>query len=749
MRFRSTLTLLASAVLVTPTAAVMERGDYPWGTELRSYYDQEMAENLGKVQWLLNLGPTGIRARIYPDKPEHLVVKYVFQDADSPAKDLVNIDDVIVGANGEKFRTPHRFGRNLPDGGGWDGPMMELAGHIEDSQGADGLLTLIVWPAGHRGSEKEVPIQLEAVGRFAPTFPYNCPRSTRMLEDLCDFIVMDYESGNWKKENQFYGGAHGHAHQLLALMASGNPKYDRVLKDAMERYHGKRYDPTGGGFQTWGWGFDSIIMSEWYLKTGDRKVLPALESVAAAMPLGCFNKNGIYTHRSELNLRITGRKPYASIAAISGLQMTGMSLMQVADLSYDETLYQNIHQHYLNSATPAALNIAYAFSNADRFNDSDITHRHAIIQLHDPTKGRSGKGPGHVVPTGMEGIGTYDIVWPTKADHRWKPTDWIAKEADTNILTEHKGDGIRRVDRNHPDYVQAPEPSKPYETTRSGGHLAPVGMGALAHLIGNDDKPSWHYLGHHAANTCALKPGNAFDGHASSNLAAFWSVLGAARSDQPETLRAYFDYMKTFLILSETHNGGLILQPWGRDRPGCNSDVSYGPRTLPTATGAILLALGKRELHITGKGTGGGAELPTDNFFTRPARKLPDEHRALLGEALLTALAEISHEGLLKPVPVDLSKARTAVWLARVEPDRKLTFQAPQGDKTASFAFDELTIQDHAALAGLAAKYRADDPEAQATAGIYAEITGDTRTADAFYAKAGSEIQAKLGELFE
>jgi hypothetical protein len=125
-------------------------------------------------------------------------------------------------------------------------------------------------------------------------------------------------------------------------------------------------------------------------------------------------------------------------------------------------------------------------------------------------------------------------------------------------------------------------------------------MGALAHLIGNKDRPSWEYLGRHCANTCALGPGNAFDGHAASNLHAFWSILGAARGGEPEKLRAYFDYMKTFLVLSETHNGGLILQPWGRDRPGCNSDPSYGPRILPTATGAILLSLDKKLLQITG-----------------------------------------------------------------------------------------------------------------------------------------------------
>jgi hypothetical protein len=104
--------------------AIMERGDYPWNVKLRSYYDDEMSAELDTVPWLLNLGPTGIRARIYPDKANQLVVKYVFRDPKSPARDLIQAEDVIVGANGRKFKTSHRFGRNLPGGGGWDGPMM-------------------------------------------------------------------------------------------------------------------------------------------------------------------------------------------------------------------------------------------------------------------------------------------------------------------------------------------------------------------------------------------------------------------------------------------------------------------------------------------------------------------------------------------------------------------------------------------------------------------------------------------------
>lgn len=739
------LPLLLLCLSFQNVSSIMPSGEHPWNVTLKSEEDAEMEKALGSIPFFLNLGPTGIRAKIEQENPKHLLVKYVFQDKDSPAKGLVQIEDVIVGANGKKFKTEHRFGRNLPDGGGWDGPMMELAGHIEDSQGKEGKLELIIWPKGVQTDEKVVTIPLKVVGRFAETFPYDCNRSDVMLEELCDFMADKYKaSGN------SFGRPHNHAHQLLALMASGNSKYNRVIKENISKYYDKRYDPYGGGFQIWNWGFDSVVMGEYYLLHKDRRLLPAIKSLTEAMPLGCHMSNGIYTHRSYLTIMTEGSKPYASIAAISGLQKLGMSLFDKAGLEYDKQLHQNIHQHFLNSATPETAQIAYAFGNADRFNDESIHPRHAIITLKDGAKGPKGKGPGHVVCIGMKDIPEYDVFWPTKADPRWKPLDWLENEADTNIVTELKDKGVYQVNRANPKYKQAEEPTKPYKTTGSGGHLAPVGMGALSHLIGSDNPTSWEYLGHHLANTCALKPGNAFDGHASSNLAAFWSVLGAAQSDDPKMLREYFDYMKTFLILSETHNGGLILQPWGRDRPGKNSDPHYGARTLPTATGAILLALGKRHLQITGAGSASSEkESDRSNLTKRKARILPKERLAQLDQRLIKSLDALDQRNELQKTPVSISKARSQVWLANVEDKTKLTFQALEGEKQADFDFKELSIKDRSEMALLIASQQPENMEALAFAGVYKEIIGDTKSADEYYQKVDSKVKEKIDQFFE
>lgn len=61
----------------------------------------------------------------------------------------------------------------------------------------------------------------------------------------------------------------------------------------------------------------------------------------------------------------------------------------------------------------------------------------------------------------------------------------------------------------------------------------------------------------------------------------------------------------------------------------------------------------------------------------------------------------------------------------------------------------ETTADDHAMLSRLVAGYRSTDKEAQATAGIYMELIGNTTVADEYFEKAGPEIREQLEELFE
>ena len=57
-------------------------------------------------------------------------------------------------------------------------------------------------------------------------------------------------------------------------------------------------------------------------------------------------------------------------------------------------------------------------------------------------------------------------------------------------------------------------------------------------------------------------------------------------------------------------------------------------------------------------------------------------------------------------------------------------------------------MKDHAFLACLVARFQPANPEAQVYAGIFMERTGDTESADTYYAKASPELLEQIGKLF-
>jgi hypothetical protein len=732
--------LLVLALSCCSAWAIFEKGDFPWKVKLHAWQENPMNEALGDC-WYLNVGPTGLRAQITHEHPSCFTIRYVFKG--SPAAGKIRAGDIVVGANGTMLQRPHRFGRRTVDG--WDGPLVDMAELIEDSQGRDGKLDLIVWPGGDRGKQKTVTLRIKPVGRFSPTYPFNCRRSDKLVAQFCDALVETYEMETpWKKRNSWRRGPHTTSHCILALMASGDRKYERLVKTIMSGYAGKRYDSTAaGGFPSWGCGYDGIVMGEYYLRYKDKRLSPAMESLARYYEEAQDWRSGGNSHKPfpAIQRRIAGGGPkgYGAMASPGGLAMLAMSLFRAGGQEYSELAYERIHQAYLLAAKPDVVSIVYGFP----------AWNHATITLEDKSKARSGKGTGYRCPAGMKGIGKYTVTWPTKADPRWKPTDWVAGEADRNTVFESAD--WRLVVRT----MAKPEPTTPYHTTRFCSE-APVGLGALAHLIGNKGNRSWEYLGEHCANSCALGPREWLQGHASSSMHQLWVALGASRGDE-KAFRGFMDQVKWWFIMQEDFRGSCLILP-DRDRD-TNSDPYYAPHMLPTANAAIVLALARRRLQITGAGMQGSvsahsprgpsARRSAPEPRTRNARTLAPERLAALNGALLSALAKLSGGKALAPKPVLISKTRAKVWLAEAGDDGRLTFQVAGGTKKASFAFDDLSPTDHATLSLLVAELKADSPDAQAMAGVYLEAVGRVDDADRYFTKAGETSRSKLEKLFD
>lgn len=607
--------------------------------------------------------------------------------------------------------------------------MLDMSKLIEDSQGTDGKLELIVWPGGSRSDEKTVTVQIEPIGRFSPTWPYNCPRSDRLLTELCDFLVSEH-----RRAGRFEAMTHTHSAAMLALMASGERRHERLVRQLISDYYGKRYDPTdAGGLPAWGQVHDGIVMGEYYLLNRDRRLIPAMNSLAECIDNSVWPENGGLSHRpfAAIMRRIAagGPKGYGAMSFPAGLGMVSLSLFKEAGLEHAEPAYQRIHQAFLDSACENG-SIGYGFKEWD----------HAVIVLADskgPPK-NSRKGIGFECLEGMEGIGEYTIEWPTKADPRYRPTDWLRRESEKNRVFD-MGGAKRLVVRN----MAPDEPRRPF---RHGGgmvgHHGRSGVGALAHSIGNADNKSWGYLADLLATGAAKSYRGLMDGHASTHMHVLWGTLGASRASEKD-FREYLDYIKWWMIMAQAHDVGFVVMP-GRDY--ASTDHVYGTRNLPSACAALILSLKEKRLRITGASAAGDLAAAK---VARSPRDLTERGRMLLDRTLLFSLAELSHEGGVTPVAMNLSKANVPVAFVRVGRDGRLTFRAIQGEQEATFPLEELSAGDRAQLARLVSQLRPDDAEVAGMVGLLMENSGHTEHADMYYEKTNERIQDRIHDLFE
>ncbi|QDU19805.1 DUF6288 domain-containing protein [Urbifossiella limnaea] len=228
-----------------------------------------------------NLGATGLRGWIYT-KPANffesqqgrtttasrqILVTHV--GANSPADGVVNLDDVILGANGKPFA---------------DDARKSLALAIQDAEGGarDGRLGLTVWRGG---KAEEVQLKLRVFGRYGETAPYDCAKSRRIFDEACAVLARE------PLKDDIWGAVNG-----LALLATGDPDYLPRVRELAR----KMAPPTlrlqlRDGMVIWDWGYRTVFLCEYYLLTRDPEVFPAIREYTITLAKG-QSLYGTYGH---------------------------------------------------------------------------------------------------------------------------------------------------------------------------------------------------------------------------------------------------------------------------------------------------------------------------------------------------------------------------------------------------------------------------------------------------------------------
>jgi hypothetical protein len=157
-------------------------------------------------------------------------------------------------------------------------PRIQLGNLITRAEATDGKIVMQV--SDEAGTEaREVSMQIPVLGTYSETWPLDCPKSDKIVRNYAEYLKA--------------GGTQGFALGHLFLLSTGDESdLEYVRKWARSK------PKEGVSFHTWNAGLGNIALCEYYLRTGDEEVLPAIQAVADVIAEA--ENNGGWGNRAPL-----------------------------------------------------------------------------------------------------------------------------------------------------------------------------------------------------------------------------------------------------------------------------------------------------------------------------------------------------------------------------------------------------------------------------------------------------------------
>lgn len=296
------------------------------------------------------LGPTGIFGTV--GKNDFTVTKVA---AGTPAHGKITGKDVIIGVNGKQFEGDVRKAiaaaivhAETPKGNGVltlmlrGKPRLEKAPKLEPEPGDDDPFALDDKKPAIPNSHN-VTLKLEVLGTYAPTAPYDCALTDKLITRAADWSV---KTGDYKNGQMSIG--------WLGLMATGEQKYLEIVKRDLpkeewvkpdkEKFEALLRGDIDMGYVCWSWGYRMAVLAEYHMITGEDWVLEPLRIYATTLARG-QDPAGRWGHRLA-TVKRDGRLPgYSHINNPSLSCLVGLVLARKAGID-DPVIDKAIERSY-------------------------------------------------------------------------------------------------------------------------------------------------------------------------------------------------------------------------------------------------------------------------------------------------------------------------------------------------------------------------------------------------------------------
>jgi hypothetical protein len=293
--------VIIASLLLSPKAHAVKGSEYYQDGYLPEFwpYPTDVGKQ-GSRPWRLRyFGPVGIGIDL---KRPGMTMEIWNVEAGSPAEKTgkLKTGQIIESINGVVLEK--------------EDPRIILGDIITEAEATDGVIDLKIKGEGN------VRVKIPVMGAYSPTWPVDCAKSDKIVRNLADLLA--------KLEKPSWGS-------VLFLLSTGE---DRDL-DVVRRWMGD-LDTVGG--ITWEVGYLGIGVCEYYLRTGDESVLPAIQKAAEDLKGRMFNGgwSGRDQPASFTYSTGTGHVHASGMYAMNFLLMALLCGVEVDENLLNETLTQ-------------------------------------------------------------------------------------------------------------------------------------------------------------------------------------------------------------------------------------------------------------------------------------------------------------------------------------------------------------------------------------------------------------------------
>jgi hypothetical protein len=147
-------------------------------------------------------------------------------------------------------------------------PRVILGNLITEAEAKDGKMVLLVKESPDAKADP-VTVQLPVLGDYSETWPMDCKKSDAIVRNMADFLE--------RSDNPGWGAA-------LFLLSTGEEKDLAVVR----RWFSGKLSADNPGFP-WSIGYNGTAVCEYYLRTGDESVLPAIQGMSDYLTRTLYN----------------------------------------------------------------------------------------------------------------------------------------------------------------------------------------------------------------------------------------------------------------------------------------------------------------------------------------------------------------------------------------------------------------------------------------------------------------------------